>query len=151
MNCYDDQFLGIFNEYYPYERYILKEPKPINYLFDDALLLEVFIPSTEIKPVLNPDNSLLTFTKINEDEVYIKIQSSAGIMRFSYFDFSDGIRETIRNLVMDDFGDYEWESLYVDHEDGSDSLKSVFKLQESLILEKYGVCNFKDNYKIERD
>ena len=28
----DKEFINTFNEYYPFERYIVKEPKKINYL-----------------------------------------------------------------------------------------------------------------------
>ena len=51
MNTYDEQFLNVFNSYYPFERYIIKDPKPIGNLFEDALLTEIFIPLTEIKPI----------------------------------------------------------------------------------------------------
>ena len=51
----DKEFINTFNEYYPFERYIVKEPKKINYLFDDVLLTELFVPSTEIKPVKGLD------------------------------------------------------------------------------------------------
>ena len=50
---YDNDFINTFNEYYPFERYIVKEPKKINYLFDDVLLTELFVPSTEIKPCID--------------------------------------------------------------------------------------------------
>lgn len=48
---YDKEFLSVFNEHYPFERYIVKEPKPIGNLFDDAFLTEIFVPETEIKPI----------------------------------------------------------------------------------------------------
>ena len=40
----DKEFIDTYNEYYPFERYIVKHPEKINYLFDDALLCELFIP-----------------------------------------------------------------------------------------------------------
>ena len=49
----DKEFIDTYNEYYPFERYIVKNPEKINYLFDDALLCELFIPSTEIKPIIH--------------------------------------------------------------------------------------------------
>ena len=33
-----EEFVNVFNEYYPFERYIVKTPKSIVYLFDDAQL-----------------------------------------------------------------------------------------------------------------
>jgi hypothetical protein len=44
----DKEFIDVFNEYYPFERYILKNPKSIENLFDDLLLTEIFVPKTEI-------------------------------------------------------------------------------------------------------
>lgn len=142
---YDEDFLTIFNEYYPFERYIVREPKSIGNLFDDALLLEVFVPNTEIKPILNPDGSICRWTRINQDEVYIKIKGPAGVMRMRYYDFNSGIREEIFNIIYNDFGDYEWECLYVDHEDQED-LKNLLLDQRKKILEKYGKCNIRDCY-----
>lgn len=43
MSYYDKNFINTFNEYYPFEKLIIKEPKQINYLFDDVLLTEIFI------------------------------------------------------------------------------------------------------------
>ena len=130
---YDEDFLIIFNEYYPFERYIVREPKSIGNLFDDALLLEVFVPNTEIKPILNPDGSICRWTRINQDEVYIKIKGPAGVMRMGYY---NSIREKIFNIIYNDFGDYEWECLYVGHEDQED-LKNLLLDQRKKILEKY--------------
>ena len=53
----DKEFIDTYNEYYPFERYIVKNPEKINYLFDDALLCELFIPSTVSCPC--PGNVLL--------------------------------------------------------------------------------------------
>jgi len=66
MNNYDEEFLNTFNECYPFERYIIKEPKSIGNLFDDAVLTEIFVPYTEIKPVVDDNGELLFFTKINQ-------------------------------------------------------------------------------------
>ena len=146
MDMYDKDFIYTFNEYYPLERYIIKKPKPINYLFDDALLTEIFIPATEIKPIMDNDGEFSgRWTSINTDEIYIKIQGKAGTMRFSYFDFSEGIREEIRNIFYEDFGQYEWECLYVEHEDEADneSLSKVLREQQELILEQYTLCVIK--------
>ena len=144
---YDTDFINSFNEYYPFERYIVKNPKKINYLFDDALLCELFIPSTEIKPIMH-EGEFVGFTQINDDDVYIKIKTSAGEIRMAYYDFNDHIREEIRNIIISDFGGYEWECLYVEHEDDND-LAIALQIQKKLIEEKYGTCNVKDNFIIE--
>lgn len=141
---YDTDFINSFNEYYPFERYIVKNPKKINYLFDDALLCELFVPSTEIKPIIH-DGEFVGFTQINDDDIYIKLKTSVGEFRMAYYDFNDHIREEIRNAIISDFGGYEWECLYVEHED-DDDLAIALQIQKKLIEEKYGVCNMKDNF-----
>ena len=144
MNDYDKNFLYTFNECYPFERYIIKEPKSIGNLFDDAVLTEIFVPYTEIKPILDDNGGLISFTGINKDEVYVKLRTIAGEIRFGYFDFAEYIREEIRNIFVEDFGQYEYECLYVDHEDEDNaSLIEVLKTQKALIKEKYGECHIK--------
>ena len=144
MDNYDKEFLNTFNECYPFERYIIKEPKSIGNLFDDAVLTEIFVPYTEIKPILNDNGRLISFTKINQDEVYVKLRTIAGEIRFGYFDFAEYIRENIRDIFVEDFGKYEYECLYVDHEDeDNSSLIAVLKNQKALITEKYGECHIK--------
>ena len=61
MNITD--FINEFNDYYPFERYIVKTPKSFVYLFDDAQLTEVFVPSTEIKPIVI-DGQFVGHTKV---------------------------------------------------------------------------------------
>lgn len=107
---YDEEFINTFNECYPFERYIVKEPKPIGNLFDDALLLEIFVPETEIKPIFNDNGSFNRYTHINNDSVYVKIKGKAGEMRIGYFDFESHIRENIRDIFIEDLGEYEYES-----------------------------------------
>lgn len=142
MNNYDEEFLNTFNECYPFEKYIFKEPKSIGMTFDDMLLTEVFVPYTEIKPVLDENNNFLFYTTIPYDEVFVKVVGNAGEMRIGYLDFEEHIRENIRDNFFLDFGEYEYECLYVDHEDNS-SLIEVLNTQKSLIKEKYGECNIK--------
>lgn len=152
----DKEFINTFNEYYPFERYIVKNPKRINYLFDDVLLSELFILSTEIKPVVY-EGGFTDFTRINDDEIYIKLKSKNECddkwveFRMAYYDFDDHVREEIRGIIISDFGGYEWESLYVEHEEDDDfnELKDALKIQKKLIEDKYGVCNVKDNFIIE--
>ena len=152
----DKEFINTFNEYYPFERYIVKNPKRINYLFDDVLLTELFIPSTEIKPVVY-ECGFTDFTRINDDEIYIKLKCKNECddkwveFRMAYYDFDDHVREEIRGIIISDFGAYEWESLYVEHEEDDDfnELKEALKIQKKLIEDKYGVCNVKDNFIIE--
>lgn len=136
-------FINVFNEYYPFERYIVKTPKSIVYLFDDALLTELFIPSTEIKPIVL-DGQFIGHTKVPKNEIYVKVKGSAGEMRFALFDFADAVIDDIMCIVVSDFGGYEWEGLYVDHEDDNEDLKTALLEQKRLIEEKYGECGIKD-------
>ena len=143
-----EEFVNVFNEYYPFERYIVKTPKSIVYLFDDAQLTELFMPSTEIKPIVL-DGQFMGFTKFPKNEIYVKVKGSAGEMRFALFDFADAVIEDIMSIVISDFGGYEWESLYVEHDDGSEDLKNALLEQKRLIEEKYGECNVKDTINAE--
>ena len=143
---YDKEFLNTFNESYPFERYIFQNPKPIGTLFDDALLTEIFVPNTKIDPILDENGNLICFTHINPNEVYVKLSTKAGEIRFGYYDFAEHIREEIRCIFRDDFGHYEYECLYVDHEDNEDLVHRLNE-QKALITEKYGECPVKrENY-----
>ena len=150
MANYDEEFINTFNEYYPFERLIIKEPKQINYLFDDVLLTEIFIPDTEIKPLVDENDVFHGWTSIDNDEIYVKLKCCDSEFRMAYYDFDDHIREEIRHIIYTNFGDYEWQSLYVNYEEEYeyDELKDALKLQKQLITEKYGVCNIKENFHI---
>ena len=142
----EEYFISVFNERYPFERYIFKEPVKINALFDDLFLTELFIPSTEIKPILDSSGDLMGFTAIPLNEIYVKVKGKFGEARLSFFDFADDIREEIRYSLIMDFGQYEWESLYVQGDDDDDEmLKDAIEGQRVLIEKKYGVCNIKEN------
>ena len=104
-------FLEVFRHWYPYKRYIVENPKPIGLKYEDAVLKEIFS---------------------DEDEVYVVIEGPAGSMRFDLFDFKDHIQEEIRDIILNDFGKYAWECLYVDHED-TDDLDRVLSRQKDLI------------------
>ena len=150
MNITD--FINEFNDYYPFERYIVKTPKSFVYLFDDAQLTEVFVPSTEIKPIVI-DGQFVGHTKVPADEIYIKVKGPAGEMRFALYDFADAVIDDIISIVISDFGGYEWEGLYVEHEglDGEDNerLREALLEQKRLIEEKYGECTIKDTINAE--
>ena len=126
MNA-DDDFINILNEFYPFERYIVRTPKSIEPVFDDLILTEIFVPK-------------------KNDEVYVKVKGVAGEMRIGYFDFASHIREAIRNIVITDFGHYEWQSLYVQDEDEElPELEKVLSEQKALIEKKYKECVIKDD------
>lgn len=143
----DYNFIETFNDYYPFERYVVKNPKQINELFDDAVLTEIFIPSTEIKPLIDDGGNFLGYSEIPDDEIYVKLKCNNVEFRMAYWDFNDHIREEIRTIILNDFGHYEWQSLYVEYEEEYeyDELKDALKIQYNLIKEKYGECNLKSN------
>ena len=126
MNA-DNDFINILNEFYPFERYIVRTPKSIEPVFDDLILTEIFVPK-------------------KNDEVYVKVKGVAGEMRIGYFDFAPHIREAIRDIVITDFGPYEWQSLYVQDEDEEfPELEKVLSEQKALIEKKYEECVIKDD------
>ena len=126
MNA-DKDFINIFNEFYPFERYIVRTPKSIEPVFNDLILTEIFVPK-------------------KNDEVYVKVKGVAGEIRIGYFDFASHIREAIRNIVITDFGHYEWQSLYVQDEDEElPELEKVLSEQKALIEKKYKECVIKDD------
>ena len=126
MNA-DKDFINIFNEFYPFERYIVRTPKSIEPVFDDLILTEIFVPK-------------------KNDEVYVKVKGVAGEMRIGYFDFASHIREAIRDIVITDFGPYEWQSLYVQDEDEEfPEMEKVLSEQKALIEKKYEECVIKDD------
>lgn len=131
---YDINFINIINEFYPFDRYILINPVQVNYLFDDVYLTEIFVPSIESK-------------KMNYDKIYVKLSCKDKEFRMAYYDFNDHIREGIRNAVTFDMGIYVFESLYVDYENEEPyELIEMLKTQKTLITNKYGKCNIKDNF-----
>ena len=149
MSSYDKDFIETFNEYYPFERYVVKEPKRINYLFDDVVLIELFVPSTEIKPCVDEEGVFHGFTSIDNEDIYVKLKCGDSEFRMAYYDFNDHIREEIRVMVIKDFT--EWESLYIDYddEDAYEELKEALLTQKQLITNKYGECNIKSGFIIE--
>ena len=143
----DKEFVEEFNTYYPFERYIFNNPKPLGNLFDDAVVIELFVPSTEIKAVFGEEGHFYGYTGINNDEVYIKLKTAASEIRIGYYDFAEHIREDIKWNIIQDFGSCEWEGLYTEHEDDSD-LKTALLKQKEIIEYKYGECKIKDNFQI---
>lgn len=148
MNESDKMFFEIFNNYYPFESYIVKEPKPINRLFDNVQLLEIYIPKTDIIPLLDDNGNLITFTrnrKIDED-ILIKLKGPAGEFKLAYMDFNEHVRETIREIIIKDFGDCEWQSLYIDcgDEEDNNQLEKALQVQRELIEKEYGFCYTKE-------
>ena len=155
MSNYDKDFIETFNEYYPFERYVVKEPKRINYLFDDVVLTELFVPSTEIKPCVSEEGIFHGFTSIDNEDIYVKLKCKNECddnwveFRMAFYDFNEHVREEIRVTIIKDFR--EWESLYVDYddEDAYKELKEALLTQKQLITNKYGECNIKSSFIIE--
>ena len=90
-------------------------------------------------------------TKVNNDEIYVKLKCKGTTFRMAFYDFDDRIRETIIEIVLEDIGNLNWQSLYIEYEDGDeeeDELKEILKEQKILITEKYGECDIKSNFKV---
>lgn len=143
MSTADKSFINIFNEYYPFDRYIIEEPKSIEPTFDDLFLTEVFVPKTEIKPLLY-NGKFVCYTEVNKDEIYVKVKCKTEEFRIGYYDFEDHIRRSIINTVIEDFGEYQWECLYCQDEDTEyPELQSAINRQKALIEAKYNTKTLK--------
>lgn len=142
----EDSFINLFNENYPFERYILKTPVRINALFDDLLLTEIFVPETEIRPIIDENKHLVKYTEVPRNEIYVKVKSKHHhqSMRLAFYDFSEEIREEIEYAMIKDFGQYEWECLYIDFDAPLNDLQKALQTQYSLIKAKYGNCDIKN-------
>ena len=150
MNEKDEQFLSTLHECYPLERYIFKNPYPINEPFKDVFLTEIFIPTCEtgwleLKTVYGERTGKYDKVSILEyaDEFFLKLETSKDTLRLPYNAFENWIREDIRIAFFEDFGRYEWECLFVDYEKAEETLTELFSEQKKLILNKYGECNIK--------
>lgn len=143
----EEEFVNLFNENYPFERYIFKKPVQINSTFDDLLLTEIFIPETEIKPIVDDNGHFIKWSEMPWNEIYVKVKPKWDYqtMRLSFYDFAEHIREEIEWAVIKDFGQYEWECLYIDFDDSLDDLQKALQVQYSLIKLNYdGECKIKN-------
>lgn len=144
---YLEEFLSVFNDRYPFERYIFNTPCSLGNLFDDVLVTEVFVPSTEIKPYFSEDGQCFDSNEIPKDEIYLKLKGPGGEFRMGLIDFDKPIYENVIFRLYEDFGDYAWECLYMDYdeEDAYDELQEVLLEQKRMIINKYGICNIKEH------
>ena len=71
---YLEEFLSVFNDRYPFERYIFNTPCSLGNLFDDVLVTEVFVPSTEIKTYFSNNGQCFDSNEIPIDEVYLNLE-----------------------------------------------------------------------------
>lgn len=144
---YLEEFLSVFNDRYPFERYIFNTPCSLGNLFDDVLVTEIFVPSTEIKPYFSDDGQYIDSTEVPVDEIYLKLKGPGGEFRMGLIDFDKPIYENVIFRLYEDFGDYAWECLYMDYdeEDAYDELQEVLLEQKRMIIDKYGVCNIKEH------
>lgn len=144
-----EEFLNIFNEDYPYERYIFKNPKPISIAFNKLLLTEIWIPYTKIEPVLydlNGKKAISYWTKIPDSDVNVKCSTESGeIILFNYYDFCDGVQENIISNWLEEIGD-AYQQMYIDYEDKSDR-DSMFEEQRLLNIKHYGDARVKQTNK----
>ena len=144
---YLEEFLSVFNDRYPFERYIFNIPRSLGNLFDDVLVTEVFVPSTEIKSYFSDNGQCFDSNEIPKDEIYLKLKGPGGEFRMGLIDFDKPIYENVIFKLYEDFGDYAWECLYMDYddEDAYDELQEVLLEQKRMITNKYGICNIKEH------
>ena len=90
-----EDFLSVFNDRYPFERYIFNTPCSLGNLFDDVLVTEVFVPSTEIKPYFSDDGQYIDSTEVPVDEIYLKLKGPGGEFRMGLIDFDKPIYENV--------------------------------------------------------
>lgn len=121
------EFINTFNEYYPFDTYILRTPKQINNLFEELLITEIFIP-----------------TDINKKDIYVNVLVKGIEFKMWFYDFAEHVQDNIVNSVLDDFGLLEWENLYINYEEET-KLIEILKEQQKLLILKYGFCNTKNN------
>ena len=116
-------------------------------MFDDVLVIEVFVPSTEIKPYFSEDGQCFDSNEIPKDEIYLKLKGPGVEFRMGLIDFDKHIYENVIFRLYEDFGDYAWECLYMDYdeEDAYDELQEVLLEQKRMITNKYGICNIKEH------
>lgn len=132
MNTYEEQFIGTLVYGYPFERYMFKNPQPLNTAFSDAFLTEIFIP---------------TYSK-SYDEVYVKIagKKNVGEITIGYSDFDESIRNTIRDMFVENIGANAYQGLYTDDEECVAELKERLNEQKILIKREYGECVIRDTF-----
>ena len=124
MGVYDVKFVMDFIEFYPFERYIFTNPKPID-TFEQLKLKEIFTVYGS-----NYDMGLL-------------LESPCGEVKLSYWDFDYDVRNNISAMFVEDLGNHEYECLYIDYED-DETLISKLKKQKELLLAKYNKCIVKN-------
>jgi hypothetical protein len=123
-----DIFLNIFNDYYPFERYIfiapLEYPKTMH-------VSEIYVKEI-------PDGDF------NPEDVLITLKSSDGEIEFSYFGLSNDLQGKISDGFRLDLGYREFEMLYSERECEKELGKKLTQ-QYKLIMQKYGECHIKEN------
>ena len=121
----DVKFAMDFINYYPFDRYIFTNPKPIEDTFEQLKLKELF-------------------TIYDSDfNIGLLLEGPCGEVKLSYWDFDYYIRVMIRVAFIEDLGNHEYECLYVDYED-NETLISKLMEQKNLLLAKYNKCNVKE-------
>lgn len=122
-----DEFLKIFNNYYPFERY----------LFFTPLKYTKTMYVTEIHVKEKPE---ATFDR---EGVLITLKTPQGELEFSYFAFSDDLQGVIYSGFRLDLGYREFEMLCT--EKGCEKeLGEKLTQQYNLIMQKYGECHIKE-------
>ena len=122
-----DEFLKIFNNYYPFEKYIFLTPLE----YTKAMhVSEIYVKET-------PDGDF------NKEDVLITLKCSDGTVDFSYFGFSNDFQEVISLGFRLDLGYKEFKMLYSERECEKELNKKLTQ-QYNMIIAKYGKCHIKE-------
>ena len=121
-----DIFLNIFNDYYPFERYIFITPLEHT--------KTMHIPEIYVKET--PDGDF------NKEDVLITLEYSDVSVNFDYFGLSNELKYKLAEGFRNDLGYKEFEMLYSERE-CKEKLGQKLTYQYTMCIAKYGECYIK--------
>ncbi len=121
----DVKFIMDFIDYYPFDRYIFINSKPIEDTFEQLKLKELFT-------IYDGDFN-----------IGLLLEGPCGEVKLSYWDFDYYIRVNVKNAFIEDLGNHEYECLYIDYEDNETLISKLMK-QKELLFAKYNKYNVKE-------
>lgn len=129
MNFQAKELVKTFYKYYPYTRYIFKQPKSLSGCPFSSMNLSEFIV-------------------LDENSVHLKFKTLKGeMLMFSMNDLADHVQDAVRKTVLSDFGSFAFACLNNNHLDRTE-LDNVLETQKKLLEEKYGTVLVRENSKL---